>query len=134
MTVARLEINKLTIGTEDEAGTAVIHCKAATGEDFSISLDTMSMQTLASFLAESFTHVVDLAGKTPRLAPHADRVSLELGTKWGTEILRVFVSPQLYHEYSVSSDTNIGRHFRELGNLISRDQNGCSVSAPGVEQ
>lgn len=130
MTV-ELEPKSFVIGEGADGGKAVIKCADDQGREFEIKLDTMSMQTMASFLKEAFHQVASRAGQQHRVAPTVDRIALELGTKWETEILRLYVSPTVYHEYSVRSDTNLGSHFRELGRLI--DEYQAERAAPSTD-
>lgn len=121
------------VGEGNDAGTAIVKCTDNEGREYAVKLDTMSMQTMASFLAQALLKVADQSPQMHRVAPNVDRISLELGTKWGTEILRLYVTPQVYHEYSVASDTNLGRQFRDLGRLIDEYQTERSSPSTGLQ-
>ena len=130
MVETSLEMTGFTVGIEDGTGAAIIHCKSEDGQRFTIKLGTMAMQTMASFLAEAFSQVAAQPGSQHRLAPNVDRIAVELGTKQGTDILRIFVAPHVYHEYAARSDTDLGQCFRGLAVLIAQGREVQSAPGP----
>lgn len=115
---SEIEIEK--IGSED--GYAVLHCSGGR----TIRINTMDLQSVLSSLAGLLPEMAAHASATPRLSSPLDHLQVAQDSSSGAEILRLFLSPHVYHEYRASPNTNIARYFRHLSTLIEQDQIGQS--------
>lgn len=92
------------VSTDSEDGKVIIHLRGPSGDEHAVKLNSMSVASLLGALRVSHSEAISSPSAEPGSMPMHRVQYQEAGE---TLFFRVFVSPLVFHEYTVPANTTL---------------------------